>query len=50
MGGGRDSGIVKLYVKLAIDFGLENPTFWPKVTFEFLNVPGGGGHRFRKYS
>ena len=28
---------------MAILFGLENPTFfWPKVTFEFLNVPRGG--------
>ena len=43
---GEGSEIPKLYVKffVVIVFGLENLTFfWPKVTFEFLNVHGGGG-------
>ena len=39
---------------VAIVFGLENPTFWSKVTSLFLNVPRGGGgwgvHQFKNYS
>ena len=39
----RRGGGLKCEILVAIVFGLENPSFWPKVTFEFLNVPRGEG-------